>query len=101
MYLSPLVQQILPFSPSVFMHAVGVVEMIVGIAILTKWTRLGGYVAMAWLVCIALNLLTTGNFYDVAVRDVVMSIGAYTLARLTEVRAEEAVPDREFSHARA
>jgi hypothetical protein len=65
---------------------VGVVEMVVGLAILAGWTRLGGYVAMAWLLAIAGNLLTTGMFFDIAVRDVEIAIAAYTLARLTEAR---------------
>src|SRR4029077_12131911 len=43
-------------APETLMRAVGVIEMIVGIAILTRWTRLGAYVAAAWLVCIALVL---------------------------------------------
>src|SRR5215813_8275057 len=69
MYLSPLAQKLLPFSPTSFMHIVGIIEMIVGLAILTRWTRLGSYVAMVWLVAIAINLVTTGMFFDLAVRD--------------------------------
>jgi uncharacterized membrane protein YphA (DoxX/SURF4 family) len=68
-YLSPLALKILPFSGQTFMHLVGVIEMMVGLAILTKWTRLGSYVASAWLVAIAINLVSTGMFLDVAVRD--------------------------------
>ena len=68
------------------MHIVGVIEMIVGLAILTKWTRLGAYVASAWLVLIALNLVSTGMFFDIAVRDVEMALAAFVLARMTEVR---------------
>ena len=86
MYLSPLALKVVPVSAATFMHVVGVVEMIVGLAILTRWTRLGAYVAMAWLVAIAINLVTTGMFFDLAVRDIEIAIGAYTLARLTEVR---------------
>jgi uncharacterized membrane protein YphA (DoxX/SURF4 family) len=86
MYLNPLALRVVPVSASAFMRAVGVVEMIVGLAILTRWTRLGAYVAMAWLVAIALNLVTMGMFFDLAVRDLEIAIGAYTLARLTEVR---------------
>jgi uncharacterized membrane protein YphA (DoxX/SURF4 family) len=67
-YVSPLAQKMLPLSPTSLMHVVGVIEMVVGLAILTKATRLGAYVASAWLVCIALALLTTGHFFDVAVR---------------------------------
>lgn len=86
MYLSPSVEKLLPVSGATFMQAVGVIEMIVGLAILTRWTRLGSYVAAGWLVAIALNLVTTGMFFDLAVRDVEMAIAAYTLARLTEAR---------------
>ena len=86
MYLSPRIENLLPVSGPVFMRIVGVVEMIVGLAILTWWTRIGAYVAAAWLLAIAGNLLTTGNFYDLAVRDVEIAIGAFALARLTEAR---------------
>ncbi len=90
-YLSPVVRGHLPVSPTTFMHLAGVIEMIVGLAILTRWTRLGSYVAAAWLVCIAANLAIAG-FFDVAVRDLVMAVGAYTLAKLAEARAEEEAP---------
>jgi len=86
MYLSPAVTKLLPVSGTAFMRVVGVIEMIVGLAILTRWTRIGAYVAMVWLVLIAVNLVTTGNFFDLAVRDLEIAIGAYALARLTEVR---------------
>jgi hypothetical protein len=87
-YISPLFLRILPFSGQTFMHIVGVIEMIVGLAILTKWTRLGSYVAAVWLVAIAINLVSTGMFFDVAVRDVEMSVAAFVLARMTEVRRD-------------
>lgn len=83
-YLSPIAAQLLPISANSFMHIVGVIEMAVGAAILAGLTRLGGYVAAAWLAGIALNLVTTGHFFDIAVRDVAMAIAAFTLARLTE-----------------
>ena len=86
MYLSPLAEKALPVSPGVFMRAVGVVEMAVGLLILSGRSRIGGYVAAVWLLAIAVNLLTTGMFYDLAVRDVEIAIGAYTLARLSETR---------------
>jgi hypothetical protein len=86
MYLSPLAERLLPVSPGVFMRAVGVVEMAVGLLILFGRSRIGGYVAAAWLLAITVNLLTTGMFYDLAVRDVEIAIGAYTLARLSETR---------------
>ena len=86
LYLNPLALRLIPVSPETFLHVVGVVEMIVGIAILTRWTRLGSYVAAAWLLGIALNLITMGAFFDVAVRDILLALAAFTLARLTEVR---------------
>ena len=85
-YISPLAAGVLPVSGDVFMQVVGVIEVAVGIAILTVATRLGAYVASAWLVLIALNLISSGQFFDVAVRDVLLAVAAYTLARLTEVR---------------
>jgi hypothetical protein len=83
-YLSPLAAHLLPMSASSFMHIVGVIEMAVGAAILSGFTQICGYVAAAWLVAIAINLVTTGRYFDVAVRDVAMAIAAFTLARLTE-----------------
>ena len=83
-YLSPIVAQLLPFSTSGFMHIVGVIEMLVGAVILAGYTRPGGYIAAVWLFCIAVNLVTTGRYLDVAVRDVALAVAAFTLARLTE-----------------
>ena len=87
-YLSPFTQRLLPFSGTAFMRVVGVIEIAVGLAILTKWTRLGAYVATAWLVLIALNLLTSGHYLDVAARDVALAVAAFALARLEEARTK-------------
>ena len=73
-----------------FMHIVGVIEMVVGLAVLTRWTRIGAYLAMIWLIAIAINLASGGLFYDLAVRDVEIAIGAFALARLTELRESAA-----------
>lgn len=86
-YVSPLAAQFLPVSTATFMGMVGVIEFAVGAAILAGWTRFGAYVASAWLVAVAANLVGAG-FYDVAVRDIVMALAAFTLARLAEVREE-------------
>jgi hypothetical protein len=85
-YISPLAAQFLPVSVGTFMGIVGVIELAVGITILAGWTRVGAYVASGWLLAVAANLVAAG-FYDVAVRDVIMSIAAFTLARLAEVTA--------------
>ena len=85
-YVSPLAKAVLPVGPTTFMYAVGIIEMAVGLAILTRWTALASYVATVWLVLIAANLVTSGAYFDVAVRDVEMAIAAYALARLTEAK---------------
>ena len=84
-YVSPLAAQLLPVSPGTFMYGVGLIEFAVGIAILFAAPVIGAYVASAWLLLVAGNLLLAG-FLDVAVRDVVMSIAALTLAKLLELR---------------
>ena len=86
-YVSPLAAQLLPVSTSTFIGVVGAIEFAVGVAILAGYTRAGGYVASAWLLGVAANLVAAG-FYDVAVRDVVMAVAAFTLARMAEVREE-------------
>jgi uncharacterized membrane protein YphA (DoxX/SURF4 family) len=92
MYLSPLATKVIPVTSTTFMRGVGVIEMIAGIVVLAGFTRLGGYVIAGWLLAIAASLVTTGMFYDLAVRDVEIAIAAFTLARLAEVRAR--VPQR-------
>jgi hypothetical protein len=69
------------------MGIVGVVEVAVGLAILTTLPVLGAYVASAWLLLVALNVAAAG-YPDIAVRDVVLAIAAFTLARLVAVRDE-------------
>ena len=98
-YVSPLAEGLLPVTVPVFLGLVGVIEMLVGMAVLTNWTRLGSYVAMLWLLAISLNLVLTGRFFDVAVRDVAMAIAAYTLARLTEARQPAEAVGTSFAEA--
>jgi uncharacterized membrane protein YphA (DoxX/SURF4 family) len=93
-YLSPLATKIVPFSDVTFMHVVGMIEMVAGLALLTGFARIGGYVVMAWLIAIAINLVSTGRFYDLAVRDVEMALGAFVLARLAEIREQTVAEPR-------
>lgn len=86
-YVSPLAAQLLPVSTGTFMGIVGIIEIAVGVTILAGWTRIGAYVASAWLLGVAANLMAA-HFYEVAVRDVVMSVAAFTLPRLAQVRDE-------------
>ena len=81
-YLNPSVAHAVP--AFAFMRVVGVIEIVAGVLVLSKHTRLGAYVVAAWLVGIALNLLSSGHFLDVAVRDLMMACGAFTLAKLEE-----------------
>ena len=81
-YLSPLVPQITHIAPHTFMSIVGVVEIVAGILVLAK-PRIGSVIVGLWLIGIAANLVTTGQYYDVAVRDIVMSISAFSLYMLT------------------
>jgi uncharacterized membrane protein YphA (DoxX/SURF4 family) len=85
-YVSPLVTRLVPLSPAVLMRAAGVIEMIAGIIVLAGLTRIGGYVIAAWLTLVAVSLVTTGHYFDVAVRDLVMAAGAFTLAKISELR---------------
>lgn len=84
MYLSPTVERILPIPAGTFLRGVGVMEVLLGILILSRWTRLGAFLAAIWLVAIAVNLAIAGNFWDLALRDLVIGVSSFTLGRLTE-----------------
>src|SRR6188768_370248 len=73
-YLPPMVTSIVPVSPHVFMMIVGVIEIIAGLVVLTVAPRLGAYVVALWLLLIAVTVILAG-YYDIAVRDLVMSLG--------------------------
>jgi hypothetical protein len=92
-YIAPFARDLLPISGDAFMYIVGAIEIAVGILALTKLRRLAAYVASAWLALIAVNLLLSG-WYDIAVRDLAMSAGAFTLGQLLGVMGEAVVPGR-------
>ena len=81
-YVGPVARALLPVDAEMFLYAVGIVEIFVGVAVLTRWTVIGSYAAAAWLTVIAVNLVVAG-FFDIAVRDLVLAVAAFTLARLT------------------
>nr|WP_294908314.1 hypothetical protein [uncultured Lacibacter sp.] len=83
-YLNPAFAQVLPFSPHTFMMVIGVVEIAAGVIVLLKPT-VGGYVVMAWLSLIALSLLASKEYLDVAVRDLVMAIGAFSFVKMANI----------------
>ena len=84
-YLAPSLLEMLPFSGTTFMMIVGVIEIIAGILVFTK-TQLGAYIVSIWLLLIALSLIFTWHHPDVAVRDIVMAISAYVLAKLSVLK---------------
>jgi uncharacterized membrane protein YphA (DoxX/SURF4 family) len=81
-YLSPLAVRLLPVSPGTFMGAVGIIEVGVGIGVIAGYARVFGWVAAAWLLGIAVNLLASGHYLDVAARDVALAVAAGALAKL-------------------
>jgi uncharacterized membrane protein YphA (DoxX/SURF4 family) len=83
-YLNPAVAGMLPVSANAFMMLVGVIEILAGVLVFIN-VRIGAYVVSAWLVLIALTLLTSGRYLDVAVRDIVMAIGAFSLGQLSSL----------------
>jgi tetrahydromethanopterin S-methyltransferase subunit C len=85
-YVSTGIVEILPFEAGTFMTIVGVIEIGAGILVLVR-PFIGGLVVAAWLTLIAMTLLFSGSYLDVAVRDLVMAIGALSLAKLFEKRA--------------
>ena len=91
MYLNPLIPQMLHVAPATFMHLVGVIEMAAGVLVFTRWTRYAACIVAAWLVAISASLVSQGLFLDIAVRDLELALGAFVLAKLTEIRqtAEE------------
>ncbi|GAA4498772.1 DoxX family membrane protein [Hymenobacter ginsengisoli] len=82
-YLAPNQVRLLPVAAPAFMHLVGIIEVVAGILVLLR-PRIGAWVVMGWLIAIALTLVSGGHYFDVAVRDLVMAIGAWSLAYLCQ-----------------
>jgi hypothetical protein len=80
-YLAPWIRDLSPFSASGTMHVVGVIEIVAGLAVALK-PRYGAYLVAAWLGGIVVDLLTYSGYYDIALRDFGLMLGALTLARL-------------------
>lgn len=87
-YTAEGVSSMLPIEVGVFMKIVGLIEIAAGFLVLIK-PKIGAYVVSGWLVLIALSLIVGGNYFDVAVRDLVMAIGAFSLAKLSEVSSKK------------
>lgn len=96
-FLAPLFPQMLGVSSATFMSIIGIIEIVAGLVVFFK-PRLGGYLVMLWLWGIILNLLLIPGYYDIALRDFGLSLGALSLARLavaSEAASRAAAPMRE------
>jgi uncharacterized membrane protein YphA (DoxX/SURF4 family) len=80
-YLAPEFADALPWTTHQLMYAVGVIEIVAGLVVAIR-PRFGGYLVAAWLGGIIVNLLMQADFYDIALRDFGLLLGALTLARL-------------------
>lgn len=83
-YLHPGIAAMLPFSAHTFMIIVGIIEIVAGVIVLVR-PAIGGLIVAAWLTLIALTLIANVSFLDVAVRELVMAIGAFSMSRLAHV----------------
>lgn len=88
-YLGTGFRGMLPIDALVFMKIVGIIEIVAGIIVLVR-PLIGAFIVMAWLIAIALELIFSGHYFDVAVRDLVMAVGAYSLAQLTKIKSARA-----------
>jgi uncharacterized membrane protein YphA (DoxX/SURF4 family) len=83
-YLAPWINDIIPGSASDFMYVVGAIEVVAGVIVALR-PRYGAYLVAAWLAGIIVNLLTYSGYYDIALRDFGLMLGALTLARLASI----------------
>jgi len=83
-YLNPAIAAMLPLSAHTFMMVVGVIEIVAGIIVFIK-PAIGGLIVSVWLTLIALTLLASGHYLDVAVRDLVMAISAFSMTKLAQI----------------
>src|SRR5947209_18316117 len=83
MYLAPVIANLSPIGAHGLMGIIGVVEIAAGILVAVK-PRVGAYVVSAWLLGIVLNLLLVPGYYDIALRDFGLSLGALALGRLSQ-----------------
>ncbi|MFE1884855.1 hypothetical protein [Streptomyces diastatochromogenes] len=82
-YLAPWINNVVPGSAQEAMYAVGVIEIVAGLAVALA-PRFGGWLVAGWLAGIIVNLLTIPGHYDVALRDFGLLLGAVALARLAQ-----------------
>ncbi len=96
-YLAPIFPRTLGIEDHIFMLGVGVIEILAGILVAVV-PRFGAYLVAVWLWAIVVNLLILGEYFDIALRDFGLSLGALALGLLAQAhhsqqkRASEAQP---------
>lgn len=83
-YLAPVFPSMLNVTPQTFMEGVGIIEVVAGIGVLLR-PRIFSYIVSFWMLGIILNLLTLGAYYDIALRDLGLAIGAFALGQLSSL----------------
>lgn len=86
MYLAPVATAVVPLPAQTIMYVVGVVEIIAGLAVAVR-PRFGSLLVAVWLLGIIINLIVLGSFFDVALRDFGLLVGALALNRLSPAKA--------------
>ncbi len=81
-YLSPVANNVLAGHGHQFMMFVGIVEIVAGIGVFVK-PRIFAYIVAIWLLLIIINLLTIPGYYDIALRDLGLALGAFALGKLS------------------
>lgn len=82
-FVSPVVLEYIPMNLLTLVSAAGILEIVIGGLILSHLTRIGALIGFVWLLLIALNFLTMGYPYDIAVHDIILAVGSLALACLS------------------
>lgn len=84
-YLAPQIPNLLGIDARTFMMGVGITEIVVGLGV-AFMPRIFAFVVSAWLMGIVVNLMMTGKYFDIALRDFGLALGAFALGRLSQAR---------------
>jgi hypothetical protein len=86
-YLAPIFPNVLGVSAQTFMYGVGVVEILIAMGV-ALWPRIFSNVLLVWVGLVILNLLMTGQYFDIVLRDFGLAAAAYALSRLSQIKEE-------------
>lgn len=86
-YLSPWMLQMIPLKAKTFMIMVGIVEIIAGIGVAFK-PKVFSYIVVLWLLAIVVQLFISGQYLDIALRDIGLMLSALALGRLSHKYAK-------------